>query len=204
MGDIKQDRAGHEGNGSEQVMAVLTETQNASLLDTLPRFLIISAVISNAMNEDPSQQWMELAAEYMLQAAIEQYTKYGAAGPEALEKCFRWGWVRSLDTKDDDLALINDMFRGSDEAEIVGWTETKEKYLRTFDYGGQSYFASSYRDLEGELPRTAFEMRVLEYADGLLGFLKKPILLQLELGQLDTLGLSEAQTEAFKWRVRII
>lgn len=104
-----------------------------SLMDTLTAFMSL-----NSMALDPIEAWsinpawMELAAEYMLQAALEQYCLYGAEGVRALQECFAWGYNPSLaNVADREVFTVNAMFRDDSEETQRAWEATQKRYLQT-------------------------------------------------------------------------
>ena len=73
---------------------------SVSLLDLLPFFVSTSAARANLGSEAEEfvvqPRWMELAAEWMLQAVLEQYRIYGAEGADVIEEAFAWGFSRAI------------------------------------------------------------------------------------------------------------
>lgn len=74
---------------------------SVSLLDLLPFFVSTSAARANLGHEAEEfvvqPRWMELAAEWMLQAVLEQYRIFGAEGADVIEEAFAWGYSRAID-----------------------------------------------------------------------------------------------------------
>ena len=106
------------------------QPQSLSLADTLPHFMSLSACVLIEMGRDWSvtSKWMELAGEYMLQAALEQYLVYGATGLSALIEAFAYGF-----NPDSSRAVIYEdgitaMFRNSIDHDA--WEAVKLKYLQ--------------------------------------------------------------------------
>ena len=69
---------------------------SVSLLDLLPSFISLSASRAHLGPEAEEfvvqPRWMRLAAEWMLQAVLEQYRIFGAEGPGLVEESFAWGY----------------------------------------------------------------------------------------------------------------
>ncbi|KAK1809332.1 hypothetical protein LTR12_016302 [Friedmanniomyces endolithicus] len=108
---------------------------SVALLDLLPLFVQVSAA-RNAMM-DPSGltgAWMQMAAEFMLQAVLEQYLVFGARGSEVIEEAFAWG-LRAADGQrmevdGEAVDEVNDMFTDAVyETEVEGWADVKKAYL---------------------------------------------------------------------------
>lgn len=109
------------------------EKDSVSLLDTLPIFIALTATVTR-MNEDfkISDEWMELAAEYMQQAALEQYLIYGAQGPGPLREAFAWGYDEDFQGADDSPeAMVNDMFHGDGKDVIEAWDSLRTRTFQT-------------------------------------------------------------------------
>ena len=125
--------------------------ESVSLMDLLPSFILLSAArahleVTNANGGIVVQPlWMEMAAEWMLQAVLEQYLVYGRSDVEALKESFAWGFDEDLsyktkpseDSYGDDEPLMNALFAknasdghvgGVSEAEL--WTETKGRFVQ--------------------------------------------------------------------------
>lgn len=120
------------------------------LLDLIPIFISLTARRgANDQHWRNTAAWMELAAEMMLQAALEQYRSCGKGGIEALLEAFAWG-VEGMteyageeqDSQGDPVDLeddsaINLVFLNEHEsidAEEVSptWAEMRKQYLEYF------------------------------------------------------------------------
>ena len=104
-----------------------------SLADLVPMFIGLSASRANLFEDDKvsaHEGWMDLAGEFMLQAALEQCLEYSDCSSTKLREIFSWGW-RPTPTKSwEDEEAVNDMFC-DDEAmdEIESWTKIRAKYI---------------------------------------------------------------------------
>ena len=118
---------------------------SVSLLDLLPFFISTSAARANLGSEAEEfvvqPRWMELAAEWMLQAVLEQYRIFGAEGTDVIEEAFAWGYS----------GAVNDGGRGGS-----GWKEVKEgdkaegKDSREVDYEEEWMTSAIFaRDVDG-------------------------------------------------------
>ncbi|KAK0928554.1 hypothetical protein LTR29_017377 [Friedmanniomyces endolithicus] len=108
---------------------------SVAYLDLLPLFVQVSAA-RNAMM-DPSgltDAWMRMAAEFMLQAVLEQYLVFGSRGAEVIEEAFAWG-LRAADGQrmevdGEEVDEVNDMFTDAVyETEVEEWADIKKAYL---------------------------------------------------------------------------
>ena len=179
-----------------------------SLLDILPLFIEVSAS-RNAMNaSNLSEQWMNLAAELMLQACIEKYLAVGAQGTDAIDEAFAWGYEEprtNIHSSD-----VNDMFEDEEYAtEVEGWSQIKRSYLeRLFlskealiGIGGSDNstvarpIVSHLETIAAEFPIATFETSILTFLARLSMSIPKPLLVQLESGRLD--GMNEEETQDF-------
>lgn len=112
---------------------------SVSLLDILPSFFTVTAHLARLGSDfNVTPTWMALAAEFMMQAALEQFLIYGAKGSVEAEEAFAWGHnpdtseamdVDGADALNDD-RLVNEMLRGpEDNAELAGWRGIRNEYL---------------------------------------------------------------------------
>lgn len=110
-----------------------------SLMDTLPSFMALCAAFGAMEDWSFDQAWMEVAVEYMLQAALEQYLVLGVDGSDAVSESFAWGFLDELDPEkvfiedeedSEDDQMINAMFQRAGRKKQRMWTKMKEKHLR--------------------------------------------------------------------------
>ncbi|KAK5172863.1 uncharacterized protein LTR77_002983 [Saxophila tyrrhenica] len=180
-----------------------------SLIDLCPLFMRLSAA-RNAMNgSNLTELWMELACELMLQACLEHYLVFGAHGTDAIDEAFAWGYktaeddsqtsANNVDASSVNHDEVNAMFEDDEfEMEAEGWAEIKMSYLRRL----QPDRAVPEKDTAALLgmvatqhPVEAFEKRLLTYLSALSESMVKPVLVQLENGQLD--GMTQQETKDF-------
>jgi hypothetical protein len=103
-------------------------------LDLVPLFVALSAATRQlpGANTDINETWMRLAAEFMIQAVLEQWLVLGAKGAEKVMEAFAWGFrdVPSSEWPDED--IVNDMF--CEEGllqEVEGWSNIKQRAMAT-------------------------------------------------------------------------
>lgn len=197
--------------------ALYASPTSVSLLDTLPAFMALSA-IQNAMSEsDITTLWMDLAARFMAQAALEQYVGYGAKEPDVLLDAFAWGYdASSAASEGSDDWEVNIMF-SVEEGEVPEWARIRKHYIgmvRTLinpshlrqkthlldhqllppaDMPLHTHFQKL---LDGDLSPSVFQNLIAQFLDRLLDHQPEPLLVQLEKGRVE--GLSGAQTQRLK------
>ncbi|KIW87370.1 uncharacterized protein Z519_12006 [Cladophialophora bantiana CBS 173.52] len=141
-------------------------TTGPLLLSLLPRFMAISARFMEAIKQGPSDIWMDVACEFMLQASLEMLQRRSQDGDAEclprLEDCFAWGYIDldvdfdtslygdALPAPDDDetAEMVNNLFRSSLEssgpdAELPDWTHLRIDTLHEFSIAADtvSFFA---------------------------------------------------------------
>ncbi|KAI7418146.1 hypothetical protein KC336_g9778 [Hortaea werneckii] len=194
-----------------------------SLLDLLPLFMEVSAarqamLAASVPESELTEQWMQLACSFMLQACLEQYLVVGASGTDAIDEAFAWG-QRPKGREEDANDEICDMFEDPIyETEVQGWANIKRQYLErilqpaTKNSWHESISVPSsphdaqdghrFIDLISRLESTATQHPIVRFESDVLGFLhalsesiERPVLVQLEAGQLD--GMSTEETTEF-------
>ncbi|KAI9868443.1 MAG: hypothetical protein M1813_005887 [Trichoglossum hirsutum] len=189
-----------------------------SLRDTLPAFIELSACVTSTYKAGRvNETWEKMAAEYMLQAALEAYLVYGEEGEEALRECFAWGF----DAKDEDDVVVNAMFWDEDADAMQRWARIREEHLKSVRptplSSSHDYLltlppiqlipppGTPIRDhletVASRFPLFRFEGRLLDFLWALTCHEAAPVLAQLEAGQLD--GFSREETEALTNRCGI-
>jgi len=183
-----------------------------SLLDLLPSFMAVIAARNELNNSNLSTGLMELAAQFMLQACLEQYLACGATGCDAIDEAFAWGYKPTHPTKGhkkSELNALNDdgsvepvnemdsMFQDEDNhsQEIPDWHEIKACHIAELAHGDSATLRQHLEDLAYGYPIVDFEETVLQLLAGLAASLPEPVLSQLERGNLD--GMSSAETQKF-------
>ena len=120
--------------------------ESTSLADLVPMFIGLSAARSRLMKGGESgitETWMELAGEFMLQAALEQCLEYSSTSSLKLREIFSWGWRPSPTKYWEDEESVNEMFCDEDALrEIQGWAEIRQKYI---DLVGSPHTDSRYQ-----------------------------------------------------------
>ena len=168
-----------------------------SLLDLLPLFMKISAACSATFGIGVGNEWMQLAADLMLSACLEQYLVFGASGSDTMDEAFAWGFKSEYSSKEDqDNDEFSYLFEGGEEGgqEVEGWQEIRDRTLQQL--------LTADADIPSHLTRLASLHPLARTHKSVTGFLRsvgdvipKPVLVQLESGQLD--GMSKEETQDF-------
>ena len=191
-----------------------------AIFDLLPLFMSLSAHLYKERGWEVKEQWLELAGEFMLQAALEQYLLQGADGTDVLRACFSFGWD-SRSGKDrqakykasypylnedeykemtDEEDMINDLFYDEvTHTEIEGWRETREKFLEFLKPEPDMNIARQLELAASQYPMLDFEGQMLMFLDALFKVQPAPVLVQLEAGQFE--GMSIEETAELKAKV---
>jgi len=104
-----------------------------SLHCLLPLFIELTAARVN-LDDDwlPTSEWLDLAGQFMMQAAIDDYLRNGAYGPETFNTVFAFGrpgprWAE----EGSDVTAMRRLFCDDSDPrqEIRGWADTKRRYI---------------------------------------------------------------------------
>ncbi|CAK4034588.1 Hypothetical predicted protein [Lecanosticta acicola] len=169
-----------------------------SLLDLIPLFMEVTAACNNMLDIacGPSRGLMELIANLMLQACLEQYLIFGASGSDAMDEAFAWGYKSTDGEEEEQDGELKELFRGSEEEEeeVQGWKETRERALQQL-LGGDDDTPQRLSRLASAHPLAETLHTVTDYLESLAAVTPRPVLAQLEGGKMD--GMSEAETREF-------
>lgn len=147
------------------VKRVPAQLPSPSLLHTLPSFMALSAAQLNLQNDEDqiTELWMRLAAEYMVQAVVEQFAVFQVERSDVVDKAFKWGFDGDIQAEEGtDDYIVNTMFFDSEaDGTSTAWVEirnehlkmvTKSKYLAGGNLELMSFVASS--SLRDKPPRS--------------------------------------------------
>jgi hypothetical protein len=105
-----------------------------SLHCLLPLFIELTAARVQLDEEDwmPSSEWFDLAGQFMLQAAIEEYLRNGAHGDETFNTIFAFGCPGARWAEEGaDVSAMRRLFcdESNPREEIREWTDVKQRYI---------------------------------------------------------------------------
>ncbi|KIW28333.1 uncharacterized protein PV07_08006 [Cladophialophora immunda] len=161
-------------------------TRGPLLFSLLPRFMAISACFVDFTNQGPSDIWMDVACEFMLQAGLESLRLRGQNGTveclPKLEDRFAWGYNFNLDESlngdaphtpptphhnDETAEMVNNLFRLRQDEDIglehPDWTQLRIDTLHEFSVAADASAQSQSRRLEhlaDKYPRADFQQRL--------------------------------------------
>ncbi|KAL9095531.1 MAG: hypothetical protein Q9165_002402 [Trypethelium subeluteriae] len=193
---------------------------SVAVLDLLPLFMSLSAFLYQNFGWEIKDRWLELAAEFMLQAALDQYLIRGTSGTEILHDCFSYGWNskhtasrkaeyrlniphladHEYQDMDEEEEIINDMFYDEEiHTEIEGWKEIRERVMGFLKPEKDIGIVRQLKLTALQHPVFDFEGKVLSFLGALLECRDLPVLVQLEAGKLE--GMSAKETAELKAKV---
>jgi hypothetical protein len=141
--------------------------QNAtSLLSILPDFMALCALVTPLIEQERS---MEIAAQFMMFASLEQYFIFGQTSSDTFAQAFAWGSPDDTSAKD---ASIVDSTRL--------WRRKRAEYIKPLLPRVEISIESQYRSLWISPSLHYFEENVLDYLILLLTRVNIPVLTQLE------------------------
>ena len=174
------------------------------LLDLLPMF--ISVTRSRKQHRDDwsiSPAWLQLAANFMLQAVLEQ-RQNNAKGAHSVLDAFSWGkdfldqWNRFGEEASRDLELNSifllerDLCSNSSHLEVssandaMTWDIMRTEYITMLvppEPSSATTTRNYFKSLTTKNPIKAFETSLLDFLLALLDSLERPLLAQLEEGE---------------------
>jgi len=182
-----------------------SQEESISLADLVPMFIGLSASRANLFPDDKvsaHEGWMDLAGEFMLQAALEQCLEYSDCSGSKLREIFSWGWRPNPAQSWEDEEAVNEMFCDEDEEEEVeSWTCIKANYVDLLKPKTHVDLAKQLRALTRKFPIDRFEERILRFLEAMQLSLDSPLLAQLESGTVE--GMSRKQVEELRQRIRL-
>ncbi|KAL5116828.1 hypothetical protein ACEQ8H_005309 [Pleosporales sp. CAS-2024a] len=174
-----------------------------SLHCLLPLFIELTAARVN-LDDDwvPTSAWLELAAEFMMQATIDDYLRNGAYGPETFNTVFAFGYPGPRWAEEgSDVTAMRRLFchEENPRQEIPAWSNVRQRYIN--ELLPQDSSQTSLQAIQAAQARhsySAFEARILSFLEHLHHGLVKPDLAQVEEGRINIDGneLSEADSRA--------
>jgi hypothetical protein len=165
----------------------------------------------------PTAEWRDLAGHFMMQAAIEEYMRNGAYGPDTFNTIFAFGcpgprWAE----EGTDVTAMRRLFceESNPREEIRDWSDLKRRYISEVSHVSGNFVIcqpdttqllpanpaqstlQAMQAAQERHPYGTFEVRVLSYLEFLHRGLIKPDLAQVEEGRFNIDGneLSEADS----------
>lgn len=219
----------HAWRGRHSISSTQAATPQPALFDLLTRFMTISAEFSALTGQDPSDEWMEIACKFMLQASVEALQhRLDLLDPHTdtdidmdggvdtdtqprLEDCFAWGYVDE-DLLPNEEAVLNILFCDPEtgNTENPSWTSLRNRYLLEFSIA----FDAAAQSQTCRLDRLAKKCAFTNDQEGLVSFMAnvwgvyceqlgggKPVLVQIEEGHIKSFGIEGREFDEFMVRV---
>ncbi|KAF2242111.1 hypothetical protein BU26DRAFT_535063 [Trematosphaeria pertusa] len=165
-----------------------------SLHCLLPLFVELTAARVDLGDWVPTEGWLDLVGQFMLQAVLEEYLRNGAYGEEYFNTIFAFG-CPGTDRRPDDGADIQSMrtlfcVEGSPREQIHGWSRTKRRYIDELlpHEGSPTSFLQAMERAQRRFSYTDFEDSMLSFLKYLHDGLVKPDLVQVEEGRITIHG----------------
>jgi hypothetical protein len=188
------------------------------LRDFSPLFFTISAKVASCIGQGISEQWMELAAQFMLQAALESCLMPGGAtnGENPLAVSFAWGWIpprfwddvgSSDESGVEAEMLINSMFVDDNKnspRENRIWQKIRLRYMSLFripqpeGHLDRHVLSTHLMNIAKHHPLQDFEKKVVAFSKSIWEICRTPLLTQIEGGAVE--GMTKSEFEDFKKR----
>jgi hypothetical protein len=197
------------------------DEEAVSLADLVPMFVGLSAARATLFEDDKvsaHEGWMDLAGEFMLQAALEQCLEYSDCSGAKLREIFSWGWKANPKQSWEDEQVVNEMFCDDEEMkENESWARIRSKYIDLVSSPlaavkfsltqpqlkpkSNTDLAKQLRALTRRYPIDNFEERILRFMEAVQLSLELPILAQLDTGKID--GMTQRQVQELKKRITL-
>lgn len=149
---------------------------NAHLSNIIPKFMDLCTMAKEKVSV---ARWVDITAQFLMQAAAEEYHRYGNGSLETFNKCLSW------EPKDNSQALA--------------WKQASAKYVDCLKTQRRTLLDVHLETTSSEKSLRRLESTVVDFLLDLMRTLDPPVLVQLERGQLG--GLSRAETEQLKNQV---
>ncbi|EME77826.1 uncharacterized protein MYCFIDRAFT_79086 [Pseudocercospora fijiensis CIRAD86] len=175
-----------------------------TLLDVLPLFMQVSARCHNIFDRNNfTPQWMQLAADWMMHACLEQYLICGQEGSDAIDEAFAWGFhERDMIADETNIRVSDDPFDSEhDELDVQRWESIRRhalaKLFPAVDKNEQRDCCLVWHlgAVNVTNPVASLHANINKFLRDLAEAIEKPVLAQLETGQLD--GMSKEETRNF-------
>lgn len=132
-----------------------------SLLEILPDFTKLCAMMSRILPADDSSNYMHLAARFMLQSVLEQHVVFENTSSDIIEDAFSW------------------------HTDSTEWSNVRSSYLAILQPNDkEEKLASHLPRVAQQFPVFEFEAMITVRLREMLDKLETPMLVKLETGQL--------------------
>lgn len=171
-----------------------------SLLDLLPLFMRVSAICHGMWDSGLTPQWMQLAADWMLQACLEQYLVFGATGSDVMDEAFAWGYKEwegdGQNGEEQRTGHNDDPFQTEyDQGKAEEWEQIRNHALATLISVKGGELIPHLLQISFDHPIADVDRSITRFLRSLAKAIPEPVLAQLERGKLD--GMSEQETQKF-------
>ncbi|CRG83264.1 hypothetical protein PISL3812_00615 [Talaromyces islandicus] len=139
--------------------------QMTSLLEILPDFKKLCAMLSSILSPEGGCNYMHLAARFMLQSVLEQHAVFGKSSADIIEDAFSW----------------------QPEIDPDEWSNVRSSYLAILqpdDNKEEPLLSSHLARVAQQFPVFEFEAMITVRLREMLDKLETPMLVKLETGQL--------------------
>ena len=225
-----QERSIYEGWNCISICTVPETAMDSQPLPTrnlnsmVALFLAVSAKVARSIGQGISGEWADLAAQFMLQAALEscQLQRGCVNDKNPLIYAFAWGWIPpqywiDYQTNNGDIGvaaeiIINEMFEGSrsgvgqdEEWGNEVWQRARLGALSAFDISitrecpAEERVTAQLQHAAEQYPFHKFERKLMTFLKAVFALFRNPVLVQIEQGYLE--GLTADQFQDFKSRV---
>lgn len=149
---------------------------NAHLSNIIPKFMDLCTMAKEKVSVT---RWIDITAQFLMQAAAEEYHRYGNEPLETFNKCLSW--------------------KPKDNSQVHAWKQASAKYVDCLKPQRGTLLDAHLKTTSSEKSLRQLEGTVVDFLLDLMRTLDPPVLFQLERGQLGR--LSRAETEQLKNQV---
>ncbi|KAF2704247.1 hypothetical protein K504DRAFT_494987 [Pleomassaria siparia CBS 279.74] len=164
-----------------------------SLHCLLPLFVELTAARVNLGDWVASPEWLQLAAQFMTQAVLEEYLRNGAYGEEAFNTVWAFGCPGTNVAEGDgtDVVAMRKLFctETNPHEQIHGWAKIRRQYIsELLPQQGSVSFLQAMERAQDRFPYVDFEDSMVSFLKHLHDGFVKPDLVQVEEGRITLHG----------------
>ncbi|ODQ56354.1 hypothetical protein SAICODRAFT_107341 [Saitoella complicata NRRL Y-17804] len=157
------------------------------LRDALDDFMLVSAMAMKSLGSSLGDLWLEIAVEFMKQAALEAFLSDGAKDFGSFKECFAWGRIPEDRPElrlpaSDRSAVVQEIFDSFTEEEMA-------QFNTSIDQAVSQFIPPTETSLEVHLLKLgscdnllSFEGKLVEFLTTVNTFIGKPELAKYEAG----------------------